>query len=102
MVRRPPGATRTDTLLPDPTLFRSESVLGADGTQAGPVFGQRRRRALLDIGVMIGNQDHRDGLDAGALGAATIVRGARAPFVEPGAGFGKFDAEVRGALPVLE
>src|SRR3546814_15309525 len=26
-----------------------ESVLGADGTQAEPIFGQLRRRALLDI-----------------------------------------------------
>src|SRR3546814_17808251 len=34
MVRRPPGATRTDTVFPDTTLFRSRGVgdLGERGT----------------------------------------------------------------------
>src|SRR3546814_21142498 len=30
MIRRPPRSTRTDTLFPYTTLFRSESVLSAD------------------------------------------------------------------------
>src|SRR3546814_4698155 len=34
MLRRPPRATRTDTLLPDTTLFRSHDVL-ADALAAG-------------------------------------------------------------------
>src|SRR3546814_15220870 len=28
MIRRPPRSTRTDTLLPDPSLFRSDPELG--------------------------------------------------------------------------
>src|SRR3546814_14428418 len=41
MVRRPPGPKRTDTLFPDTTLFRSETIFGvtvrnSDGRQ-GPV-----------------------------------------------------------------
>src|SRR3546814_1767274 len=31
MIRRPPRSTRTDTLFPSPTLFRSRLVLEVDG-----------------------------------------------------------------------
>src|SRR3546814_6424900 len=34
MIRRPPRSTRTDTLLPDTTLFRSESGRGTKGVRA--------------------------------------------------------------------
>src|SRR3546814_13351459 len=34
MVRRPPRSTRTDTRLPDTTLFRSRSLLAAHGSLA--------------------------------------------------------------------
>src|SRR3546814_1551477 len=43
MLRRPPRSTRTDTLLPDTTLFRS----GLVGLAAGYVF-VRRQRMLKD------------------------------------------------------
>src|SRR3546814_4122780 len=39
MIRRPPRSTRTDTLFPYTTLFRSEEVCGImDGLPDGPVF----------------------------------------------------------------
>src|SRR3546814_1835723 len=37
MIRRPPRSTRTDTLFPYTTLFRSESVSVAQGHIDGPV-----------------------------------------------------------------
>src|SRR3546814_851022 len=33
MIRRPPSPTRTDTLFPYPTLFRSVTPEGANGTE---------------------------------------------------------------------
>src|SRR3546814_16549521 len=36
MIRRPPRSTRTDTLLPYPTLFRSIRGIGAVGTGSAP------------------------------------------------------------------
>src|SRR3546814_5563641 len=37
MIRRPPRSTRTDTLFPDTTLFRSQGVLGLGHVEAGVV-----------------------------------------------------------------
>src|SRR3546814_7726656 len=43
MIRRPPRSTRTDTLFPYPTLFRSDAVgLGEDVDQRRPVGEQVR------------------------------------------------------------
>src|SRR3546814_17520646 len=36
MIRRPPRSTRTDTLFPDTTLFRSAVILGARKGKYGP------------------------------------------------------------------
>src|SRR3546814_18418050 len=41
MIRRPPRSTRTDTLFPYATLFRSEVDVGDAGGQALPVAGGR-------------------------------------------------------------
>src|SRR3546814_17307730 len=39
MIRRPPGSTRTDTLFPDTTLFRSEiDYYRGLAVDAGPIF----------------------------------------------------------------
>src|SRR3546814_7383315 len=43
MLRRPPRSTRTDTLFPYTTLFRSRPVAGGDGIH-GDRPGQRRRQ----------------------------------------------------------
>src|SRR3546814_10585425 len=44
MIRRPPRSTRTDTLFPYTTLFRSAGVAGAGGARAGV----RQRRQLIE------------------------------------------------------
>src|SRR3546814_9031447 len=43
MIRRPPRSTRTDTLLPYTTLFRSAGVEGAAGNAVRPQYDRRRR-----------------------------------------------------------
>src|SRR3546814_5512164 len=56
MIRRPPRSTRTDTLFPYTTLFRSEQqVAESGGAQARPAFaglGQRTRHRGF-IGVVV-------------------------------------------------
>src|SRR3546814_5235365 len=47
MIRRPPRSTRTATLFPYPTLFRSEGV--APHVRHRRLFDQRSRRGVLDI-----------------------------------------------------
>src|SRR3546814_5527547 len=58
MIRRPPRSTRTDTLFPYTTLFRSEPHRSkgidrlAGGFQLRPIFGERRRTLVqVDMGV---------------------------------------------------
>src|SRR3546814_9236466 len=53
MIRRPPRSTRTDTLFPYTTLFRSARALL-------PEDGQRRRRAMvddMDVGNLMRRRD---------------------------------------------
>src|SRR3546814_4009978 len=78
MIRRPPRSTRTDTLFPYTTLFRSDGLLiqpqQSDGVLAGlervgvvpqVVRGARRRRQHDDARVvlpqrqLLGGADHR-------------------------------------------
>ena len=84
------------------TQARPASGRGSCSSRPAPLLPRQERRPVGNAMRAIGPGEVSNHVFAGALGAATIVRGARAPFVEPGAGFGKFDAEVRGALPVLE
>src|SRR3546814_10492411 len=72
MIRRPPRSTRTDTLFPYTTLFRSREGALADGDPALP-----RRMALSGIARQVVT-----GLVAGEA---------------PGAGAGVLDAEVHAA-----
>src|SRR3546814_11797358 len=44
MIRRPPRSTRTDTLFPYTTLFRSKNILVADG---GHVLSERFSQYVL-------------------------------------------------------
>src|SRR3546814_9151316 len=68
MIRRPPRSTRTDTLFPYTTLFRSELVLGVD-VDHGQIFGnvlfarQPRPRALFAADAV--DQAEPDRLPAG-------------------------------------
>src|SRR3546814_8474789 len=43
MIRRPPRSTRSDTLLPYTTLFRSDPLVGRGGDGGGPDDGRRHR-----------------------------------------------------------
>src|SRR3546814_14336240 len=49
MLRRPPRSTRTDTLFPDTTLFRSSSVTNSAD---GEIFGERAAIALSSGGTI--------------------------------------------------
>src|SRR3546814_4432984 len=48
MIRRPPRSTRTDTLFPYTTLFRSRVVLGWVGGQFAGFVLQHDRNAVAD------------------------------------------------------
>src|SRR3546814_13558584 len=48
MIRRPPRSTRTDTLLPYPTLFRSRS--GEGNEEVGTIDTNRARPLRRDCG----------------------------------------------------
>src|SRR3546814_4115136 len=41
MIRRPPRSTRTDTLFPYTTLFRSDADFAAQWGDLGPVYGHQ-------------------------------------------------------------
>src|SRR3546814_19266196 len=61
MIRRPPRSTRTDTLFPYTTLFRSADPIGAvdDGTQREPLGKEEVRPFGFADGI-----GHGDGLAA--------------------------------------
>src|SRR3546814_7547463 len=79
MIRRPPRSTRTDTLFPYTTLFRSERAV-ATGKQAGKVWRSRlarlaaaarlasrrriRRRAALAIARFGRSEEHTSELQS--------------------------------------
>src|SRR3546814_5735833 len=44
MIRRPPRSTRTDTLFPYSTLFRSKPPVSASRPSRKPIAGRRRER----------------------------------------------------------
>src|SRR3546814_7794939 len=48
MLRRPPRSTRTDTLLPYPTLFRSQVARGAEGARVGALKAEDCLFAIAD------------------------------------------------------
>src|SRR3546814_3875435 len=49
MIRRPPRSTRTDTLFPYTTLFRSRALLHADGRRMRPELEQPDRYEPLVV-----------------------------------------------------
>src|SRR3546814_11714015 len=52
MIRRPPRSTRTDTLFPYTTLFRSKGDLRFDQ------FGRQGRRGNIDLNLAVGDVGH--------------------------------------------
>src|SRR3546814_16600651 len=78
MIRRPPRSTRTDTLFPYTTLFRSPDVVREMSEQFEPdiVLGLRLAPAgdFLPIGIKIGTRLHQIEVRAAdALDRARIV-----------------------------
>src|SRR3546814_17668637 len=66
MIRRPPRSTRTDTLFPYTTLFRSDPGLGAVDDVAVAVALRRHADALqVGAGVRLGQRQAAADLAAG-------------------------------------
>src|SRR3546814_13979505 len=83
MIRRPPRSTRTDTLFPYTTLFRSPAQHGAGGGLSRLLAGKRRRRGGRRVaGVGRGSPgealgaEWTDGIDRPAIGGTVDVAGA--------------------------
>src|SRR3546814_2145840 len=73
MIRRPPRSTRTDTLFPYTTLFRSvHAGVGADGLGAG----QRHLDAVV-LGRVVTGGEHRTGCVEAAGGEVQHVGGGQ-------------------------
>src|SRR3546814_16673937 len=90
MIRRPPRSTRTDTLFPYTTLFRSHRVDAAltgetqraagvaarDRRAVGPFGGDAERAAHivlgLDIGDILGPRGEKIAVDAGEMGIGGV------------------------------
>src|SRR3546814_301373 len=101
MIRRPPRSTRTDTLFPDTTLFRSiPRHRGLVVAHAGDQVQQPQRlfRSLLTRGVEFERRArHGDRLDQ--LGA--VVEGVYQPRdAGPGIEFAAHEAEAAHRVPV--
>src|SRR3546814_15857755 len=72
MIRRPPRSTRTDTLFPYTTLFRSEARHSVEGTR-DPRRRRRRRRVRQRLGG-----DHLQGQAEGSRHHLLLDVGSRA------------------------
>src|SRR3546814_2058571 len=70
-IRRPPRSTRTDTLFPYPTLFRSDDV-GADGVLAAELVAHERAVAQVmpDLALGIGHGAAEVAGEFGLVGGA--------------------------------
>src|SRR3546814_2451484 len=90
MIRRPPRSTRTDTLFPYTTLFRSDAELGAQftrerlGRDHDPRLDHHLvdravelHHQILDIGHAVGNVDHQQRVGA-TVEADAATRGQEA------------------------
>src|SRR3546814_19374262 len=73
MIRRPPRSTRTDTLFPYTTLFRSpEARISARVSSQTSEFAMPR----IDIRALLGLYDPEDSTDWGPIRAAQLNAGA--------------------------
>src|SRR3546814_1657370 len=79
MIRRPPRSTRTDTLFPYTTLFRSEPVF-AQGVADGD--GRGRLRGVDEVAA---GRGHDDAAGTGERAVVQVGQGAGAG--QPAAGF---------------
>src|SRR3546814_3865461 len=86
MIRRPPRSTRTDTLFPYPTLFRSWFETGdyalKDVTQKARAAGLRYRRSQKPVGTSTIHYMLRNRLYAGAFEwGGRLYQGTHEPLV---------------------
>src|SRR3546814_15925524 len=91
MIRRPPRSTRTYTLFPYTTLFRSRAV----GDGEPQVAGERQDPSLLLLRVHPQQHD-RVGAVAPGLAIADEAGGVRIVDVDPGPAVGAHDHVVGG------
>src|SRR3546814_2705176 len=75
MIRRPPRSTRTDTLFPYTTLFRS-AALRAAGADAAAGRGAGRSAAQPDVGARAGGAEE-EGRSGSGVAAPTAAVGRR-------------------------
>src|SRR3546814_11177044 len=91
MIRRPPRSTRTDTLFPSSTLFRSAFFRRA-GITIGPVtldHGELARQAFLDFG----KGRHKAGLNFGDCFSYALAKATDEPLLFKGNDFALTDIE---------
>src|SRR3546814_15429917 len=79
MIRRPPRSTRTDTLFPYTTLFRSDAAAGAGAAADPGVFLRAGLTASRDWGFGI-----RDWADPGLLSWSRLVSNPQSRIPNPG------------------
>src|SRR3546814_1738605 len=73
MIRRPPRSTRTDTLFPYTTLFRSAAKVVTAVDARGNIYGQVQNGGS----IIIGNQtDHSNGVNTGMQLFLVVREGA--------------------------
>src|SRR3546814_12031300 len=76
MIRRPPISTRTDTLFPYTTLFRSQGGAGRGARREGGGTSRREHAAPSGHGPGGGGASDRDGRGRSALSGAGTDRRA--------------------------
>src|SRR3546814_2607058 len=89
MLRRPPGSTRTDTLCPYPTLFRSTavgSVLDVGDPSKSGVGEPRKATLILDWGKPEDRERDQKTLERVARARLAELPGVRVSYIssEPG------------------
>src|SRR3546814_11465335 len=90
MIRRPPRSTRTETLFPNPTLFRSWMVVNGTGLPAGhalhAIGGEGGDSFVGGAGNDVFTGNDGDDFVLGGGGSDTIDVGAGVDYVDGGAG----------------
>src|SRR3546814_11852961 len=92
MIRRPPSSTRTDTLFPSTTFFRSEGVRSASFDEICALFG------LFLVG---GNDTTRNSMSGGAWGFSEFPDEWRKLKADPGLAGNAAAEIIRYQTPVI-
>src|SRR3546814_11121164 len=102
MVRRPPRSTRTDTLFPDTTLFRSDFSVFAQGFEAMPKITKTFVEALkpANVGIKGSNQLIWDN-ELRGFGVSIGSKGTKSFVVQYGTPLGKPRRKVIGRYGLM-